>query len=482
MRVPLRLLALAPLLAFATATRADISLPKIFGDRMVLQRDAAVPVWGQAAPGEPVTVHFAGQEKSATADAAGKWKTALDPLGASFEPRDFSVSGSSTVTLHGVLVGEVWLCGGQSNMEMAVGLTTAGAKPESDTDAGLAEAIKIGAWPGLRLFRVEKRLQPPEVVSNGWTECSGEALAKFSAAAFFFGRELHADLGVPIALIESCWGGSRIEEWISDADYAPLEKILGADAERCFERNATLISRDYDAMIQPLAPFALRGVLWYQGESQIIAYNDGAHYAEKFKVLVDSWRRVWGQPELPFYSVQLAPFLYSTRKDKIPHDDAELPKFWQSQLATAALPHCGLVPIADTVTDVKNIHPAKKSIVGHRLAALALSETYGRKGVVHSGPVFAECQLEGDHATIHFATPSPLAARDGQPLTDFEIAGTDGKFVPATAVIRGKARVEVSSPEVPKPAAVRFAWHEIAQPNLMNTAGWPAYAFNTSTP
>ncbi len=473
--------ALALLVLFALALRADVSLPKVFGDHLVLQRDRAVPVWGHAAPGEKVTVRFAGQEKSVTADAGGRWKTSLDALATSATPRDLSVAGANTLTLHDILVGEVWLCSGQSNMEMAVGVVTAGAQPESAHDPALAEEIKMAAYPAIRLFRVEKKHQPPDVVSDGWTECRGDALARFSAAGFFFGRELHQALGVPVGLIESNWGGSRIEEWISDAAYAPLEKILGADAERTFERDAKLVSRDYDDMIQPLAPFALRGVLWYQGESQIIAYNDGLRYADKMNTLVTSWRAVWGQPDLPFYSVQLAPFYYTKRKDKIPHADDELPKLWEAQLRATAIAHTGLIPITDTVDDLANIHPGKKSIVGHRLAALALADIYGRKNVAASFPTFDRLEFKGAIAVVHFNHADGLATRDGQLPTDFEIAGADGQFVPATAAIRGDS-VEVSNAQVTSPATVRFGWHETAQPNLQNRAGWPAYPFRSDGP
>jgi sialate O-acetylesterase len=482
--VPMSLLrhsACVLLVLVALTVRADVSLPKILGDHMVLQRDRAVPVWGHAAPGEKITVRFATQEKSTDTGADGRWQISLDSLVASATPRDLTVAGSNTLTLHDLLVGEVWLCSGQSNMEMAVGTFTAGAQPESASDPALAEEIKTAAYPTLRLFRVEKKHQPPDVVSDGWTECRGEALARFSAASFFFGRELHQTLGVPVGLIESNWGGSRIEEWISDAAYAPLEKILGTDVPPTFERDAKLVSRDYDDMLEPLVPFALRGVLWYQGESQIIAYHDGLRYADKMNTLVTSWRAVWSQPDLPFYSVQLAPFYYSKRKDPLTHADDELPKLWEAQLRATAIARTGLVPITDTVDDLANIHPGKKSVVGHRLASLALADTYGRKNVAASFPVFDHLEIKGATAVVHFRSAGGLTTRDGKSPTDFEIAGADGQFVAATATIRGDT-VEVSSPRVAASATVRFGWHETARPNLQNRAGWPAYPFRSDGP
>ena len=466
---------------FVVAVRAEVSLPKIFGDHLVLQRDRAIPVWGKATPGEKVTVRFADQEKTATADSDGQWKLSLDSLPASATPRDLTVVATNTLTLHDILVGEVWLCSGQSNMEMAVGILTAGAQPESAHDPALAEEIKTAAYPAIRLFRVEKKRQPPDVVSEGWTECRGDALARFSAAGFFFGRELHQTLGVPVGLIESNWGGSRIEEWTPGDAYAKLEKILGADAERTFERDASFVARNYGPMILPLAPFALRGVLWYQGESQIIAYNDGLRYADKMNALVASWRAAWNQSDLPFYSVQLAPYVYTKRKDKLGHADDELPKLWEAQLRSTAIPHTGLVPIADTVEDVNNIHPGKKSIVGHRLAAIALAQTYGQKNLAASGPVFDRLEIKGATAIVHFTHADGLATRDTQPPSDFELASADGNYVPATATIRGDT-VELTSPQVAAPITVRHGWHETARPNLQNAAGWPAYPFRSDGP
>lgn len=440
-----------------------------------------MPIWGHAAPGEHVTVRFAGQEARATADAAGQWRVTLAPLAATGTPSDLTVSAANTVTVHDVLVGEVWLCSGQSNMEMAIGVTTAGARPEAAHDPALAEETKTANYPAIRLLRVEKKLSPPEIVTAGWLECRGDALARFSAIGFFFGRDLHAALGVPVGIIESAWGGSRIEEWTPAADYARVRPMLGEDAERCFERDPRLVGRNYEAMIAPLATFALRGVLWYQGESNIIAYNDGGHYADKFAVMVEVWRRAWSRSDLPFYSVQLAPFTYTHRKDRLVHADDELPKLWAAQEATTAIPHTGLVPIADTVTDVRNIHPGGKAIVAQRLTDLALTETYGRNDRPIGGPLFQSAEFRDGKAVVRFMNAEGLRTHDGRAPTDFEVAGSDGQFVPGTATIAGNS-VVVASPRVPSPSAVRFGWHETACPNLENKAGWPAYPFRSDTP
>ncbi len=461
---------------------AAVTLPKIFGDGLVLQRERPVPVWGRATAGAEITVRFAGQQKQAKADGDGHWRVNLDSLPASSQPQELTIAGDGSVTLHNVLVGEVWLCSGQSNMEMAVGVASAGAQPESAHDPALAQQIKTASYPALRLFRVEKKRQPPDVVSDGWQDCRGDALAHFSAAGFFFGRELSQTLGVPVGLIESAWGGSRIEEWTPADAYEKLEPILGEDAARTFERDPSMVGHNYEAMVRPLAPFALRGVLWYQGESQIIAYNDGLRYADKMQALVASWRAAWGQPDLPFYSVQLAPFLYTQRKDKLPHAADELPKLWEAQIRSTAIPHTGIVPITDTVDDPANIHPGKKSVVGHRLAALALADTYHRENVVSAGPVFARLEIQGASAIVHFrGADLGLVTRDGKALNEFEIAGRDGTFVPAQATIRGDT-VVVTSRQVSRPTAVRFGWRETAQPSLMNREGWPAYPFRSNGP
>ena len=479
-RIPFSFIIAAALLA--AGLRADVSLPGIIGDNMVLQRDGPVPVWGRATPGEEVTVRFAGQEKHAPADVAGRWQIMLDALPASATPREMIVSAGNVLRLENILVGEVWLCSGQSNMEYAVGVAKKWAPAAAETDPELAQELKTTPLPTLRLFRVEKELKPPEVVSSGWHEAGGDARNQFSAVGYYFGRRLQRELNVPVGLIQSAWGGSRIEEWTPAEAYAQLAAVFtGVDAAS-FEKDPVWIGRNYAAMVQPLAPFALHGVIWYQGESNIIAYNDGLRYADKLRVMIDAWRQAWHEPALPFYCVQIAPFLYTGRKDPLPHSAEELPKLWEAQAAALRIPHTGLVPTTDLVDDVSNIHPAHKREVGERLAALALSETCGRQGLVWEGPSFAKLELQAATAVVHFHnTGGGLASRDGKPLMDFEIAGTDGVFAPALAVIRGDT-VVVSSPQVAASAAVRFGWSETTRPNLVNRAGLPAYPFRSNGP
>ena len=472
------------LLASLAATRAEVSLPRVLGDNLVLQRDLPVPIWGRAAPGETVTVRFAGQEKQTTADPAGAWRIDLDPLPASAEPRELVVSATNTLTLRNLLVGEVWLCSGQSNMEYAAGLDYKSIPAASKTDAALASDLAGPGFSEIRLFRAEKKLQPPEVVSSGWQEARADAIAPFSAIGFLFARELHRELGVPVGILQAAWGGTRIEVWTPPEGYLAHPAFAKEAVANPLLIDGVAPGKQYAGMVRPLAPFALRGVLWYQGESNVIEGNDGLRYADKFEALVAYWRSAWRRPDLPVYSVQLAPYAYSRReKDKVPHSVTALPELWEAQSLATRIPRTGLVPILDHVHNLSDIHPTQKRPVAERLSKLALADTYGRSGLVHAGPVFEKLEFINGKALVHFNTAAGLKSRDGQPLTHFEIAGADGVFSPADAQIEvngtNSSVVMVSSPAVPEPKQVRFAWHETAQPNLVNTEGWPAYPFRS---
>ena len=459
---------------------AAVALPRIFGDNMVLQRDMPAPVWGSADPAEEITVKFAGQTKSTRADADGHWQILLDPLAASDAPRDLTVAGTNTIALGDVLVGEVWLCSGQSNMEMAVDRPTAGAKPATAWSPGLAEEIAKNEHPNIRLFRVEKKIEPPDVVSAGWQPCAGEARAMFSAIGYAFALELQQKLKVPIGMIQSAWGGSRIEVWTPPEAYAASPKFATEAATKPVKIDEVEPGRNYNGMVRPLAPFALRGVLWYQGESQITQCNDGLRYADKFQVLVDAWRKAWTRSDLPFFSVQLAPFLYSERtKDKLAHGTDELPKLWEAQERALTIPHTAMVSITDTVENLRDIHPGKKEIIGARLADIALGRVY-RLGKEPMLPAFERAEPAGAEIRVRFRGDG-FRSSDGKPLTEFEIAGSDQQYVPATAELRNDIIVLTNS-QVKEPRFVRFAWRETAQPNLVNGDGWPAYPFRSDGP
>lgn len=503
-------LALLLLVVSLPSARADVRMPKVFSSHMVLQRDMPLPIWGWAAPGEEVTVRLASSSVRATADAHGEWKATLPPMKAG-GPYALTATGRSTVTLDDVLVGEVWLCSGQSNMEM-------GIRNCLDADQEIAAAD----FPRIRLLMVPNRWTPLPMddMEATWKVCTPTTVAEggwggFSGAAYYFGRELHRRLGVPVGLVDATWGGTVIQTWTPpegfasvpalSADYqrvlladprAPIhrrqvEKTLAAtekwvaDARKALAagvpspemptfpadllaphdvQNATAL---YNGMIRPLCPFAIRGAIWYQGESNL---GEGRTYTERMKALVGGWRKVWDQGDFPFYYVQIAPFNYGGNPQVEP-------EFWEAQSAAQAIPGTGMAVIND-VGDLADIHPRDKQTVGRRLALLALDKTYHVPGVVSSGPTPRAARPEGDRLRIEFDNAAGgLASRDGKPLTWFEIIDAEkGGFVKADARIDGDA-VVLSAPGVERPVAVRYAWSMLAEPNLANGAGLPASAF-----
>jgi sialate O-acetylesterase len=478
-----RLLALLATAALAglNSARAELTLPAIFGDNMVLQQQMPVPVWGWAAPGTPVTVTFAGQTRTARADAAGQWRVQLGKLKASFTPQNLVITAGDTRTLTNILVGEVWLGSGQSNMEKPVGLQH-GQKPTINAEQELAAAN----FPNIRIFQADKVLSATPLTDlkkfHAWQACSSNALdtVHFSAALYFFGRELHTNLNVPIGLIHSSWGGTRIEPWTPPVGFASVPSLADIHTPD-FGTNkipTTAPSVLYNAMIAPLVPFALRGAIWYQGESNLSDTN----YDAKMAALIGGWRKIWGEGNFPFYFVEIAPFKYHGGKPIRAGNAETEPQFWVQQARAAEhIKKTGMIVTTDLVDDLNDIHPRDKATVGHRLAALALDKTYDVE-VPSESPSFEKMKISGNKAVLKFEdTHGGLKSRDGQPLTWFEVAGADGKFVPADAQIVGKT-VEVSAAGVDAPKAVRFAWSETAQPNLCNAAGLPVAPFNTLMP
>jgi sialate O-acetylesterase len=478
---PLRFLILCASLSLA---RAELHLPRIFGDHMVLQAEQPVPVWGWADPGEAVTVSFAGQTKRTTADVEGHWIVRLDALSVSAQPADLTIAAQDTRVLTDVLVGEVWLCSGQSNMEKPLG-EQRGQKPVFNAP----EEIRAADFPSIRLFKVTKARAsaPARDLQGEWVSCRPDTIdrIKFSATGYFFGRKLHQELGLPVGLIDSTWGGTRIEVWTPPSGFAAVPSLAEfTEALKTPGKKAqgSEPASLYHAMIHPLVPFALRGVLWYQGETNIIDVDDGALYADKMKALVQGWRGLW-QREFSFYYVQVAPHLYHVvRPAQIVSAEAA-PRLWEAQTAVQhQLPHTGMIVTTDLVDDLMDIHPRNKKDVGERLARWALANDYGRGGLEVSGPVFERMEISGPRAILHFGhLGGGLTASDGKALTWFNVAGVDGKYFPGVAVIEGDT-VVVSSPRVAAPAAVRFAWDEAARPNFANKAGLPAVPFRTNNP
>lgn len=470
------LLASAALLS--ASLTAAVTCPPVFGSHMVLQRDRPIPVWGKAERGEKVVVSFHGKVVQTSAGSDGSWRVDLPALPASSKAEVLVVSGSNELRFEDVLVGEVWLCSGQSNMEKPLG-NRSGQRPTDDAE----KEIRNAEHPGIRLFQMPRGGRPPagDDLTLRWHPCGPEVVDKmaFSAAAYFFGRSLHEKLSVPIGLMHSSVGGTRIELWTPRQAYQGIDgledlaKAAAGDGKLGEVRIASL----YQPMIQPLAPYGLRGFLWYQGESNLMA-GDSAVYTAKMQALIKGWRTAWNHPEAPFYFVELAPHTYSARKLPEPFSTEALPLFREAQARTLSIPHTGMAVITDTVTNLSDIHPTNKKDVGDRLARLALRNTYGMKEVVDSGPVYKDLRIQGDRIALKFDHAEGLRSRDREDLRDFTVAGEDRIFHPAEAEIRG-GNVWVSSAMVKKPVAVRLGWNERANPNLVNAAGLPARSFRT---
>ncbi|MBN2353842.1 MAG: sialate O-acetylesterase [Spirochaetales bacterium] len=477
---------------------AAIAPAGIFTDNMVLQREKKVPVWGTAQADRIVTVTFAGRTKRAKVDTEGNWKVVLDPLKASAEPHALVIDyvpsdhDSAKVTISNVLIGEVWLCSGQSNMALSV----------KNSLGGQGE-LNLPENPLIRLFLVNEKTSPfrhNKTPGGPWRLCNEEGLTTggwsgFSAVGYYFAKKLSHDLNVPVGVIQAAYGGAGIEPFI------PLEGLkeniaLNFYYQRVIKANARYaealqtdpearhplqgvgsanhldVTTAYNAMIYPLAPFAVRGFLWYQGESNM----GQTDYAKKQKALISSWRRAFGQNDLAFYYVQIPPYGYG--------GDTTLPRFWEQQYSCLDVPGTGLAVTAD-LGDLKDIHPKRKREVGERLELIALAKTY-KKRVAYSGPVYKSLKVAKNEAILSFDFAAKgLTVPDGQELSWFTIAGEDREFHPAKAVIRG-ATVVVTSDDVEKPAAVRYAWttkaaaaDDTPAPNLYNEEGLPARPFRT---
>ncbi len=488
-RLPRRFLFLLSIALFAAnAARADVKLPALVSDGMVLQQGINVPLWGWADEGESVTVEFQGQKVSTTAKD-GKWMVRLKPLKAG-GPFTLTVSGKNRIELKNVLIGEVWVCGGQSNMQWRLN--------QSDN----AEAEIAGAkYPMIRLFTVPRAEvdAPLTDVKAGWKECSPETAAEFSAVGYYFGRDLQKARNMPVGLINNAVGGSPAESWTSavalnaDAEYKQfhaeyperMERYENAlakykeDAEKAKAENKPvprapgkpwMPSGLYNGMLAPLVPYAIKGVIWYQGETNATrAYQ----YRRLFPTMISNWRALFGQGDFPFLFVQLAAF--GPNSQKLGESDwAELREAQLMTLSTS--PKTGMALAIDVGT-YDDIHPRNKQPVGVRLALAARAVAYGEK-IVHSGPVYQSMKIEGEKAVLNFKhTGGGLEARSGE-LNGFIIAGDDQVWREARAEIKGD-RVIVSSPEVAKPVAVRYAWAKYPTCNLYNREGLPATPFRT---
>ena len=459
-------LALIALSTFPGAVRADVRLPAVFSDHMVLQRGRPVPVRGWADPGEPVTVRLRDQVRRGVAGADGRWQVSLAPLEAG-GPHTLEVTGrAGGPRLTDVLVGEVWLLGGQSNMAWPVGRAAR---------AGEAIAAASGL-PRIRLYRPERRQQgrrPPG--GGGWQVCGATTVQPFSALGFFFGQRLHRELGVPVGLIDASVANTPIEAWI---DHPALRATPEAAPilARWQRRPAPLDPRRpaglFEELVAPLHPFALAGVVWYQGESNV----DRAHqYRTLFPLLITSWRGGFGAPELPFIFVQLPNLLRTGRSP----GESRWAELRDAQLATARqLPHTWMVVTID-IGRGDNIHPPNKREVARRVWRWAAARVYGRP-LEPGGPLYRGALRRGRRMLVSFDhVGKGLVARgDDGVLQGFALAGADRRFHWAEARIVGR-QVEVWSPAVAAPVAVRYAWADNPRCNLFNAEGLPASPFRS---
>ena len=471
-----RLLLIVAVLLPGTGLRAAISMPAIFSDHMVLQQGQPVPLWGTAEAGESLEIRFHETRVLVQADAAGNWKAFLPPMAGSAKPGTLTVTGSTTRVFKDVLVGEVWLASGQSNMEKPIG-EKKGQSPTRDHETVLRNARDTG----IRLFQVPHygEVKKPDWEMR-WLVCTPETLRSsgFSAVGYHFARTLREKTDVPVGVIHSSFGGSMIEAWMPEAAFRGnplLEPLL---QRRFFAWVEGVQATElFGSMIFPLAPYGLRGFLWYQGEANVM-YAESAIYTRKMQALIHGWRKAWNAPEAPFLYVQLAPFNYS-EWDKFPRQltPEALPLFREAQAAALAVPGTGMVVTTDLAGEARDIHPVQKAEVGERLARLfhAMRDNTGQS----RNPRLGRALIDADQFVLKFHhTSGHLQTRDGEPVTGFEIAGADRRFHPAVAVI-DESRVRVRSPQVSRPVAVRFAWHETANPNLVSGGGLPVTPFRT---
>jgi sialate O-acetylesterase len=490
--------------ALGASLLGDVTLAPLFGDHAVLQRGKAVPIWGRAAAGESVAVTFRDQTVKSIAGPDGRWMVCLKPLAASSEPAELVAVGRNTVAVRDVLVGDVWLASGQSNMELPV------------KRAGHKE-LEIGSanFPLIREIRIRHAvaLAPADSVkTGGWLPASPKTVGDFSAVGYFFARDMHRSLGVPIGIINSSWGGTAIEAWMSDAArrstslaaaldlrwreamrawppgrvalyQASLAAWEKADAQAeatgapnplkwppppAANDSPALPGGLFNAMIAPLQPEALSGILWYQGEQNV---GHAGEYAELFTAMIRSWRSGWGQGNLPFYFVQIANF--DAGDDRTGRNWARLR---EAQARALALPATGMAVTID-IGDAKKIHPANKQELGRRLALIAKARLYGF-AVPFSGPEFLNASQEGQALRVHFKQTGIALKTHGQSAEALEVAGADKIFHSATAEIENGTLL-VSSLSVPDPVAVRYAWTDAPVASLYDGAGLPVAPFRS---
>jgi len=494
-------------LAALSSSHAEVRLPALFSDNMVLQQGIECPIWGWADPGESVTIELNGKTHKTKADQAGRWETKLQKLLASSKPTTIKITGKNTLAIKNVLVGEVWVCSGQSNMQWSV---------NSSDDPDLEKLT--ANFPNIRLITVPRiGTQEPQDDFNGqWEPCTPDTVAEFSAVGYFYGRLLHQTLQVPVGLIDNSWGGSACEAWIrrdlleklpaakpymetwanTEANYdekkvqATYQKQLATWKEQVAKAKANkkplpkalrqprnpLIGQHrpanlYNGVLKPLIGYGIKGAIWYQGESNS---SRAKAYRDVFPLMIRSWREEWGQGEFPFYWVQLADF----RDESPAPQDSNWAELREAQTLTLKLPNTGQAVITD-LGAAHDIHPKDKQNVAKRLARWALAQDYGYE-IVHRSPQYKAHQRNGSKLILHFDyVGGGMDTFDIRTPIGFTVAGDDKVFHPAQARIIGKDKIELTCAKVPNPIAARYAWADNPVANVQNREGLPLTPFRT---
>jgi sialate O-acetylesterase len=433
--------------------RAEVRLPAIFGDNMVLQQSKRVKIWGHSSPAEKISVEMEGKRAETIGDSSGRWNIEIGPF-KSGGPYQLKIN---SLTFSNVLVGEVWLASGQSNMEWPL---SKAHNAERELSSDLSTQV--------RLFKVKRRIahEPMHDMEGSWVVCDRKSAEQFSAVAYFFAKGLHKSLGMPIGLIQSAWGGTPIEAWTSLKELNSNNEFM---AKQVREENPKLPGVLYNGMISPLIPFSIRGVIWYQGESNV---GRAEQYKKLFPAMIRSYRKEWGY-SFPFLFVQLANF--KERKDD--PTDSDWARLREAQLVTLSTPLTGMA-VAIDIGEANDIHPRNKQDVGERLALHALKLAYGKK-ILSSGPSPGSISFDKGSVRILFNNVgSGLASLDNGPLRGFAIAGADRRFVWASAALKGNS-VVLTSEKISRPVAVRYAWADNPDCNLINKEGLPASPFRS---
>lgn len=465
-RIAFSAMAFLLVIAFSVSQAlAEVKLPAVFCDNMVLQQQTQAAIWGKADKNATISVSTSWNGKSystkATADGSWKLKVTTPKAGG---PYEITVSDGKSIKLKNVLIGEVWVCSGQSNMEMPM----KGFK--NQPILGGSDAIALSTNPNIRLFTVKKvtNLEPQENFTGDWKTCIPENVYEFSATAYYFGLMLNKALNVPIGLINTSWGGTRIEPWISEMGCKNFDWVKLPEkkpVENLSPQTPTVL---FNAMINPMVGYGIRGAIWYQGESN---RNEPKEYLKLMPGLIENWRSLWGIGDFPFYYVQIAPFDYGpTGLNSAYLREAQLK-------ASTSIPNIGMASIMD-IGEKDCIHPAAKETGSKRLALLALAQTYGIKGINCQSPVLKEMKVTEGVVKLTFDNATMGLTSFGKELSCFEVAGENKRFFPARAFISGDGII-LYSPQVAKPVAVRYAFKDFIVGDLFSTDGLPVSSFRT---